>query len=186
VKFPFALTLEGQYIVKNLVLIAAGIVLGGRIRHHLEGAVRAAPDEFHSLLRRGEHGTARSGDVLAREGQRMRKIFFIRSGGGTVRVGEREVGKIGPDQFVGEMSFFTHGKATATVEVTEATRYIAWNHDDLRALLAERQTLEHSLLRTVTLDLAGKIQNANEPVADCAPHAVAHAWPIDIDNVTTS
>lgn len=28
---PFALSLEGQYIVKNLVLIAAGIVLGGRL-----------------------------------------------------------------------------------------------------------------------------------------------------------
>jgi uncharacterized membrane protein YkgB len=32
VRFPFELTLEGQYIIKNLVLIAAGIVLGGQIR----------------------------------------------------------------------------------------------------------------------------------------------------------
>jgi uncharacterized membrane protein YphA (DoxX/SURF4 family) len=31
-QFPFALTLEGQYIVKNLVLIGAGIVLGGTVR----------------------------------------------------------------------------------------------------------------------------------------------------------
>lgn len=31
VQFPFALSLEGQYIVKNLVLIAAGIVLGGQV-----------------------------------------------------------------------------------------------------------------------------------------------------------
>ncbi len=30
--FPFGLTLEGQYIVKNLVLITAGIVLGGTVR----------------------------------------------------------------------------------------------------------------------------------------------------------
>lgn len=27
--FPFGLTLEGQYIIKNLVLISAGIVIGG-------------------------------------------------------------------------------------------------------------------------------------------------------------
>lgn len=32
VQFPFALSLEGQYIVKNLVLIAAGMVLGGRVQ----------------------------------------------------------------------------------------------------------------------------------------------------------
>lgn len=30
--FPFALTLEGQYIVKNAVLISAGIVIGATVR----------------------------------------------------------------------------------------------------------------------------------------------------------
>ncbi len=30
--FPFALTLEGQYIFKNLVIIGGGIVLGGTVR----------------------------------------------------------------------------------------------------------------------------------------------------------
>lgn len=31
-KFPFGLTLEGQYIIKNLVLISAAIVIGGSVR----------------------------------------------------------------------------------------------------------------------------------------------------------
>lgn len=31
-EFPYGLTLEGQYIIKNIVLIAAGIVLGGTVR----------------------------------------------------------------------------------------------------------------------------------------------------------
>ncbi len=30
--FPYALTLEGQYIIKNLVLISAGLVLGATVR----------------------------------------------------------------------------------------------------------------------------------------------------------
>lgn len=30
--FPFGLTLEGQYIVKNLVIIGAALVLGGTVR----------------------------------------------------------------------------------------------------------------------------------------------------------
>lgn len=39
VRFPYALSLEGQYIVKNLVLIAAGIVIGGQIaRRRVEAA----------------------------------------------------------------------------------------------------------------------------------------------------
>lgn len=32
-QFPYGLTLEGQYIIKNLVLIGAGIVLGGTVRN---------------------------------------------------------------------------------------------------------------------------------------------------------
>ena len=31
-KFPFILTLEGQYIIKNLAIIGSGIVLGGTVR----------------------------------------------------------------------------------------------------------------------------------------------------------
>jgi hypothetical protein len=30
--FPYGLTLEGQYIVKNLVIIGAALVLGGTVR----------------------------------------------------------------------------------------------------------------------------------------------------------
>ncbi len=32
--FPFALTLEGQYIVKNLIIVSAGIVIGATVRHN--------------------------------------------------------------------------------------------------------------------------------------------------------
>lgn len=39
--FPFVLTLEGQYIVKNLVLIGAGIVLGATVRG---GGLTAEPE----------------------------------------------------------------------------------------------------------------------------------------------
>jgi hypothetical protein len=31
-QFPFSLTLEGQYIVKNLVLISAALVVGSTVR----------------------------------------------------------------------------------------------------------------------------------------------------------
>lgn len=30
--FPVGLTLEGQYIIKNLILIAAALVVGGTVR----------------------------------------------------------------------------------------------------------------------------------------------------------
>ncbi|MBI4377090.1 MAG: hypothetical protein HY549_11655 [Elusimicrobia bacterium] len=33
IRIPFVPTMEGQYIIKNLVLISAGIVIGGTVRH---------------------------------------------------------------------------------------------------------------------------------------------------------
>jgi len=31
-QFPYALTLEGQYIIKNLIIVSAGIVIGATVR----------------------------------------------------------------------------------------------------------------------------------------------------------
>lgn len=44
-QFPYGLTLEGQYIIKNLVLIGAGIVLGGTVRG---GYLVSEPSEAES------------------------------------------------------------------------------------------------------------------------------------------
>ena len=34
--FPFGLTLEGQYIIKNLIIISAGLVIGGTINKSVD------------------------------------------------------------------------------------------------------------------------------------------------------
>jgi len=38
-RIPYAPTLEGQYIIKNLVLISAGIVIGAKVRQRDKAAV---------------------------------------------------------------------------------------------------------------------------------------------------
>jgi uncharacterized membrane protein YphA (DoxX/SURF4 family) len=46
--FPFGLTLAGQYMIKNLVLISAGLVIGATVRG---GGLVAEPDETPKDLR---------------------------------------------------------------------------------------------------------------------------------------
>jgi hypothetical protein len=41
--FPFGLTLEGQYIVKNLAIIGSALVLGATVRG---GALKAEPQNL--------------------------------------------------------------------------------------------------------------------------------------------
>ncbi|HKZ54623.1 MAG TPA: DoxX family protein [Anaerolineales bacterium] len=51
-RFPYAPTLEGQYIIKNLVLISAGLVVGATVRGarlREDGARRRSPIEAHPI-----------------------------------------------------------------------------------------------------------------------------------------
>ena len=51
-KFPYAPTLEGQYIIKNIVLVSAGIVIGATVRG---GAVIADPEAAKTAQRMQDH-----------------------------------------------------------------------------------------------------------------------------------
>jgi uncharacterized membrane protein YkgB len=57
-RFPYAATLEGQYIMKNVVLVSAGVVIGATIRG---GRLVAAPDADGT-----ERGLARPRRAAAR------------------------------------------------------------------------------------------------------------------------
>ncbi len=48
INFPLELTMEGQYIIKNLVLISAAIVVGGTIRERefVEKDIKSADAEY--------------------------------------------------------------------------------------------------------------------------------------------
>lgn len=54
-RIPYAPTLEGQYIIKNLVLISAGLVIGATVRG---GAVVADPD----IARKAQEEAEKQGD----------------------------------------------------------------------------------------------------------------------------
>jgi uncharacterized membrane protein YphA (DoxX/SURF4 family) len=49
--FPISPTLEGQYIIKNLVLVSAGLVIGATVRG---GAVVADPQAAQEALQKQE------------------------------------------------------------------------------------------------------------------------------------
>lgn len=62
--FPYALTLEGQYIVKNLVLISAAIVIGATVRG---GALVADPEIARQALDNGN----RTDGAVSKEPRKM-------------------------------------------------------------------------------------------------------------------
>lgn len=159
VSFPFALTLEGQYIIKNLVLISAAIVIGGKVRYRMQGLARFAPEEFTTLLHRGTWANARAGEKLATQDAELDRVSWIQSGRVSIQVNGKEVAQSGSGNFIGEMSFLADSKATATVEVVEDIRYIYWPHSLLKELTEQEPELYRAMMATLNLDLITKLQD---------------------------
>ncbi len=60
--FPYAPTLEGQYIIKNVVLVSAGLVIGATVRG---GGLTAHPYATEAATQTEQHGTADPAQNLA-------------------------------------------------------------------------------------------------------------------------
>ena len=57
-QFPYAPTLEGQYIIKNVVLVSAGLVIGATVRGGGLSADPEAVDGVRNSLEREKHSSA--------------------------------------------------------------------------------------------------------------------------------
>jgi uncharacterized membrane protein YphA (DoxX/SURF4 family) len=57
-QFPYAPTLEGQYIIKNVVLVSAGLVIGATVRGGGLSADPEAVDGVRTSVEREKHSSA--------------------------------------------------------------------------------------------------------------------------------
>ena len=164
--FPYALTFEGQYIVKNVALAAAGLVVGGAIRHRELGFSRFLPDEFNSLLHLARWSNASAGEVVVQEGEIPDRVWLIHSGCVSAFSGDKEIAQCGPGQFLGEMSFVTGAAANASLRTKEDTRLMYWERQALDELFASNAKLQHAFMAGVNRDLVEKLRGpAPEPRA---------------------
>ncbi len=156
--FPFALTLEGQYIVKNLVLVGAALVIGGAISHRLGGFSRFSPSELMALFKQGQWGHLEPGENLIAEGAHPSGIYLIKDGFAQVVTANGIIATLKPNQFVGEISFLTGQAATATVRADGPLRFIYWPTDKLRDLIKRRPGLAEAFHASLNLDLIEKLK----------------------------
>jgi uncharacterized membrane protein YkgB len=161
-QFPYGLTVEGQYIIKNLVLLSAGLVLGGTLRYQMLGFAQFASDELQSLLRHGEWALASPGVHLTHQGQPVDRVMFIQAGCVAITVNDEPVAQLGSGHFLGEMSLVTGAMASATTTVLEQTCYIHWEKDTLRALFAEHPRLYQVMQGAIIQDLAAKLTRMDQ------------------------
>ncbi|MEH6629957.1 MAG: cyclic nucleotide-binding domain-containing protein [Halopseudomonas aestusnigri] len=102
------------------------------------------------------------GDTLLVEGECPDKLFLFLEGQAFVSVRHKRIGKIGPGQFVGEMSFLTGQSAGATVVIREPSRCLVWQRDVVERLYKKDHDLQMILTAAIGVDLAGKIILQNQ------------------------
>ncbi len=156
---PFCLSLEGQYIVKNLVLVGAALVIAGTIRHRSGGFARFTPAELVELLDQGQWLSAPAGATLVAEGERPKGIYYIKEGKADVYINNKWVANLRENQFVGEISFLTGEDASATVRAKTPLRYLHWKTAELKHLIRERPNLAEALYASFSIDLICKLRD---------------------------
>jgi hypothetical protein len=116
-----------------------------------------APFEYMKLLRIGEWKQAEPGDILAVQGEEVDSIMLIYNGLAEVEVDGAKVAELKDGNLVGEMSYFTGGRATATVRVLQPTRYLSWKKKAMDALSNRNPSMQATLRAVLSIDLAKKL-----------------------------
>lgn len=85
--------------------------------------------------------------------------IFLKFGGETI-----ELAKLGPGDFVGEMSLIDDHAAVATVEAEEPTSVLILSRDDFKAVLSSETELSAKLWESLARNLSDKIRKTDDLV----------------------
>ena len=106
--------------------------------------------ELAAIAETAESRRADVGEVLAREGDDGDEFFVIRDGGVAITKDGRELRRLGPGDYLGEIALVFGGTRTATATVEEAADLFVVGKDDFLAMLKRQPRIEDKILATVS------------------------------------
>lgn len=101
-----------------------------------------------------------AGDVILREGEVGKEVFFLVEGGAEVTVRGTPVGEIQEEEIFGALAALTQGVRTATVRATKQTECLAFRKDEFRDFLRANTTLMEKIFE----DFARALGDLNDSV----------------------
>jgi len=94
-----------------------------------------------------------AGRKLTSEGEFGHEFVVLVEGGAEVKRGSRVVNRLGPGDFLGEISLVTGQKRTATVTTTEPSRLLVVSAPAFRRLMRDLPSLQLKVLDTLAARL---------------------------------
>lgn len=113
------------------------------------------------LVKLGAWTEVQDETILVFEDKVPDKLKFIISGSADVFRNGKLIGKVGRGDFLGEISYLTGEKATATAVVTQPVRYLAFGQERLKNYLAKNAEVRYALEASFNRNLADKLVKSN-------------------------
>jgi hypothetical protein len=117
-----------------------------------------SPVEFHKLLSVGKWRDIAYGENITEQGKPVENVMLVHKGMAAVLVNGTLARYVAPNEFVGEVSFLTNDKASATVSATEPMRVFAWPHRDLQKFLNAHLSVRFAFRAVMGENLAKKLR----------------------------
>lgn len=104
-------------------------------------------DERQEIADRAEPRQVADGAAIVTEGEAGDEFFVLASGHATVTRGGKEVAKLDPGAFFGELALFDPAPRNATIIATSPATVVVLHREAFRELLADIPSLRDSLLQ---------------------------------------
>ena len=106
--------------------------------------------DLASLASVAEERDVAAGDVLTEQGAPGDEFFLIAAGEVEVRLDGREIRRLGPGDYLGEIALVFGGKRTATAIAAKPAKLYVLGEEAFTALLRKQPRIEDKILTTVT------------------------------------
>jgi CRP-like cAMP-binding protein len=105
--------------------------------------------ELQTIARASDDVEVRSGKVLVEEGKPGHEFFLILNGKASVKRGKKEIAKLGPGQYFGELALLDRGPRSASVIAASDMDVLVLGQREFAGVIDEVPTLAHKLLTTM-------------------------------------
>ncbi len=107
-----------------------------------------------------EEASVAPGRVLIEGGHYHQEIYVIGSGTASVEIEGNEVAEVGAGEVIGELGFFVHGPASATVRAKTALSVVIVPYNRFDDVLDNNP----ELVRAIATDLAARLRAADRKI----------------------
>ncbi len=124
----------------------------------LPGVERA---QSRKLMKLGAWTEVSDGMVVIEEETTPPGLYYVVNGTARVQRSGRQIGMVGPGDFLGEMSYLTGKSATATVTTVTPLRYLCFDRVALKAFLEKNTDVRNALESGFNRNLVDKLVKTN-------------------------